>query len=79
MDTHLENQASSVAYRRIKETIDASYPGGWFAAVSGDRVIAAAADFRQLEEALRAQGLDPRGVLVVEAAVDYREHVTIFI
>jgi hypothetical protein len=46
--------------------------------IADEQVVGAAADFRTLERELRAQGRDPRTVLVVEAGVDYPERVTIF-
>ena len=75
-EEHARNQAS---YRRLKDTITNTYPRGWFVGISDDRVLGAAADFRALEAALRAQGIDPRRALVVEAGVDYPEQVTIFV
>ena len=66
------------AYRRLKATIDAKYPEGWFVAIDDD-VIASAPDFESLEQSLRASGRDPREVLVVEAGVNYPDYVTIFI
>jgi hypothetical protein len=68
----------TAAYRRLKQTIDASHPRGWFVAVADDTVVGAAADFHDLERSLRSQGRDPRQVLVVEAGEDYPEDVTIF-
>jgi hypothetical protein len=67
------------AYQRLKETIKQTYPRGWFVGLADDQVLAAAADFRELEGLLRAQGKDPRTVLVVEAGVDYPDYVTIFV
>jgi hypothetical protein len=65
-------------YRRLKSTIDAKYPHGWFVAIDDD-VIASAPDFQSLEESLCTSGRDPRKVLVVEAGVNYPDYVTIFI
>jgi hypothetical protein len=69
---------NSTSYARLKETISRSYPHGWFVGIADEQVVGAAADFRALESSLRAQGRDPRRVLVVQAGVDYPEHVTIF-
>jgi hypothetical protein len=63
----------------MKAAIDKNYPQGWFVAIADDQVIGAAADFHSLEGILRERGADPRNTLVVEAGVDYPEHVTIFV
>jgi hypothetical protein len=73
-----ENEPNNAAYRRMKETIDETSPRGWFVAIADDQIVARAADFQELEGMLRAQGKDPRSVLVVQAGVDYPQYVTIF-
>jgi hypothetical protein len=67
----------NAAYERMKQTIAQSYPKGWFVGITGDKVVGAAATFRELESELRASGIDPRNVLVVEAGVAYPDFVTI--
>ena len=79
MDIHRESERNDTTYRRIKKTIDEIHPRGWFVAIADDQIVAAAADVHELERMLRAEGKDPRRVLVVEAGVDYLEHVTIFV
>lgn len=66
------------AYRRLKEMIDQSYPKGWFVGIADERVVGAAETFRELENSLRAQGKDPRTVLVVQAGISPPNYVTIF-
>jgi hypothetical protein len=61
------------------QSIHQTYPNGWFVGVAADRVVGAAADFRDLERQLRSLGLDPRTVLVVEVGVVVPEHVTILV
>jgi hypothetical protein len=73
-----EYERNRTAYRRLKETINQNHPKGWFVGIASDRVVGAAANFHDLEGALRASAIDPRHVLVVQACVDYPEHVTIF-
>jgi hypothetical protein len=75
----MNQQTELASYRQTKQAIDAAYPRGWFVAVMEQQILAAAADFHELEDKLRAQGKDPRNVLVVEAGVDYPEYVTIFV
>jgi hypothetical protein len=71
----IENNAT---FRRLKPVIDDTYPRGRFVAIDAGRILADAATFRELDAALRAMGLEPRGVLVVQAGVNYPEHVTLF-
>ena len=75
---HDESAKNMLAYRRLKDTITQTYPKGWFVGIGDDQVAAAAENFRDLQSALRAQGKDPRSVLVVQAGVDVPEYVTIF-
>jgi hypothetical protein len=74
-----EHQRHMAAYRRMKGSIDTTYPPGWFVAIADDQVVGTSATFGELERLLRGQGRDPRQVLVVEAGVNYPEQVTIFL
>jgi hypothetical protein len=67
-----------LAYRGLKPEIDQQYPQGWYVGVADGRVVAASEDFRDLVKTLKAEGRDPRQVLVVEAGVTYPDYVTIF-
>ena len=75
---HEQSERNNVAYRRLKETIDQTYPKGWFVGIADDQVVEAAANFEDLESLLRARGKDPRTVLVVEAGVTLPDYMTIF-
>jgi hypothetical protein len=79
MDRHQESEPNDATYRRLKDTIQQTYPRGWFVGIADDQVVGAAADFRELEGLLRSRGRDPRTVLVVQAGVDYPKPVTIFV
>jgi hypothetical protein len=72
-----ERERNDAAYQRLKDAIAPTYPQGWFVGIADDRIVGAAGDFRELERQLRAQGMDPRRVLVVEAGVTYPENVTL--
>jgi hypothetical protein len=74
-----EYERNNAAYQRMKGMIERTYPRGWFVGIADDQLVGAAATFGDLESLLRAQGTDPRRVLVVEAGVDYPDYVTIFI
>lgn len=77
--TDAELTPQNAAYQRLKETIRQTYPQGWFVAIAHDRIAAASADFRELKELVRAEGFDPRNVLIVEAGVNYPDFVDIFL
>lgn len=81
MDSNLQkNEREKTTIRHLETTIDKTYPRGWFAAIENNQIIAAAADFDQLVDMLRALGKDPRDTLVVEAGGErYGDYVTIFI
>jgi hypothetical protein len=79
MNAPTNNVGSDSAYRPLKQSIDSTYPPGWFVAIAENQVVAVSPDFHELEAKLRAQGKDPRNVLVVEAGVDFPEYVTVFI
>jgi len=74
-----DNHREQIAYRAMKESIDASHPAGWFVAILDDKIIAASADFHDLEVKLRAQGKEPRNTFVVQAGISHPEYVTIFL
>jgi hypothetical protein len=74
-----ENDRDPSAFRAVIERIDREYPLGWFVAVAGDQILAASADFDELETMLLAQGKDPRHTLVFEAGAKRPKYVTIFI
>ncbi len=69
-ERHQENQA---AFRRLKPTIDQTYPHGRFVAIDGGQVIADAASLDDLGAALQAVGKDSPDVLVFQAGVAYPE------
>jgi len=73
-----EYERNNAAYQGMRETLNLTYPRGWFVGIADGQVVGAAATFRELESLLRAGGKDPRRVLVVEAGVAYPEYVTIF-
>ena len=64
--------------RDLTESINQTYPKGWFVGIVAAEVVAAAESFRELESLLRAKGLDPRPVLVIQAGVAVPNRVTIF-
>ncbi len=73
-----ENERDKVAIRQLEATIDKTYPRGWYVAIDNCEIIAASADFHELEDTLRALGKEPRDTLVVEAGGERHDYVTIF-
>jgi hypothetical protein len=75
-ERHQENEA---AYRRLKPTIDQSYPPGRFVAIDGGQIVADAATLDELLAALTALGKDPKEGLAVQAGVEYPEFAWILL
>jgi hypothetical protein len=78
MAEHEEYERNYATYLRMKDTIKQTYPQGWFIGIGDEHIVGAAPSFRDLENQLRRQGIDPRKILVIEAGVEYPEYVTIF-
>jgi hypothetical protein len=78
MNNGQERQLNQAAYRRLRDSINQTYPSGQFLAISGDQIVAAAGRFDELQAALDSLGQDPAQVLIVEAGVEYPETAIIF-
>ena len=78
MAGHEEAQRNQQAYQRLKDSINQTYRAGWFVGIADDQVVGDADNFRDLERSLRAQGKDPRSILIVQAGVETPDYVTIF-
>lgn len=76
MNTRETNQAS---FRRLKPSLDKSYPHGQFVAIDGGQVVADAPSFEELDQKLLGLGKESPDVLVVQAGHEYPEWVDIFI
>ena len=74
----LHDNQDQAAYRRLKGTINQTYPPGRYVAISGGQIVADSDRFAELDSLLKAQGRDPTKVLVVQAGVEYPENETIF-
>jgi hypothetical protein len=70
-------ERNSAAYRRLKGTIDSTYPRGHFVAIDDGEIIGASADFWELYRATEAKGKDPRTVLVVQSGEELSEYSVI--
>jgi hypothetical protein len=77
MATPEEREINQAAYRRLKGTIDKTFPPGRFVAILGGQVVADGASVLEVCSLLRGAGKDPRQSLVVEAGVNYPDYVTI--
>lgn len=72
-----EHERNEAAFRRLKPTIDGTYPAGTFVAIHGGRIVADAKNLVTLRERLAAEKIPPRESLVVQAGVDYPETMRI--
>jgi hypothetical protein len=79
MKTSKDRARDEAAYRQLKAAIDGTYAPGRLVAIRGDRIVADAGSFEELDAKLVAAGLDPRETLVVEAAAEYPETAVIFV
>lgn len=74
------NQAKNqAAYRQAKGELSDRYPLGRFVAFDDGQIVADAATFDELTEALAAIGKDRPDVFVVQAGADYPEEVFILL
>jgi hypothetical protein len=73
---HGKNQA---AYDKLKRELCNRYPSGRFVAIDDGQVVADAATFDELTEALAAIGKDRPDVFVVQAGIDYPDEVVILL
>jgi hypothetical protein len=79
MSDRQDTGQDNATYQRLKATIKQTYPRGWFVGFADGQSVGAAATFAELERMLRSLGKDPSRILVVEAGVDYPDHVTILV
>jgi hypothetical protein len=77
--TEAELTPQDAAYQKLQEVIRETYPQGWFVAIAQNRIVAASADFRELKGLVRAEGFDPRNVLIVEAGANDPDFVNVFV
>lgn len=74
------NQATNqTAFQKMKRDLSNRYPPGRFVAFDDGHIVADAASFDELTEALAAIGADRPDVFVVQAGVDYPDEVTILL
>ena len=68
-----ERQLNLVAYRRLKDGINKTYPCGRFIAIAAGAIIGDAVDLRELRSTLQSSGVDPDEALYVRSGDDYPE------
>ncbi len=78
MDT-AQRRVNQATYRRLRATLDRTYPAGRFVAIDSDGVVADDSDFGRLVLALGNAGRNPSRVLIVQAGVEFPETATIFV
>jgi hypothetical protein len=74
-----EREINEAAYRRLKETIDQTFPPGRFVAIFGGQIVADGASVLEVCALLRAAGKDPRQSLVVEAGAPDPKYAMILV
>jgi hypothetical protein len=67
------------AFRKLKHELRNRYPSGRFVAFDDGQIVADAASFDELTDALAAIGKDRPEVFVVQAGVDYPDDVFILL
>jgi hypothetical protein len=73
-----ETELNNAAFRRLEESIKATYPSGQFVAFVGGEIVADGADFDELDAKLVAAGKDPQKAFVIQAGHYYPEYAIIF-
>lgn len=79
MNSIEKSEQNQDAYRRLKETINTTYPPGRFIAIDESRIVGDAATFAELTTLLRSQGRNPTETLIVQSGMDYPEHLIILL
>ena len=64
---------NQVAFRKMKATIDGSYPKGRFLAIGGGQIVADGSSFDELASRVRNLGKNPKEMLIVQAGIEYPE------
>jgi hypothetical protein len=72
-----QKQSNQTTFRRLARSINENYLAGRFVAIADGQIIADAANFGELDSALRSLGHDSVDVLVVQAGVEYPESAVI--
>ncbi len=73
-----EHELNETAYRQLEESIKHRYPYGHYVAIAAGEIVGDAGEVMALHQALKAQGRDPRKVLIVQAGHVYPTKATIF-
>ena len=79
MDAVRDRQAAQASYKKMKASIDETYPKGRFVALDAGKIVADAARFDDLSVLVEARGKKLKDLFVVQAGVEYPESVTIFL
>ena len=63
--------ANRITFRKLKPTIDQTYPKGRFVAIDEGQIVGDAATIPEMYALMQAQGRIPQKVVVVQAGIDY--------
>ena len=72
-----EHELNEAAYRQLDELIKHRYRYGHYVGIAGGEIVGDAGDFMTLHKVLKAEGRDPRNVLIVQAGHVYPRKATI--
>jgi hypothetical protein len=79
MNSDENREKNQTAYRQLKDTINANYPSGQFVAIDEGRIVGDAGSFPELVAKLESQGRHPPDILIVQAGMNYPEHIVILL
>jgi hypothetical protein len=77
MDPNQIREANEAAFRKLKPTIDQTYPPGRMVAIYDGKIVADATGIEELIQAVEREGINPREALAVESGKNYSEYVVI--
>ena len=78
MNSDEKNEKNQAAYRRLRETINATYPEGRFVAIADGKIVADAATLEEIEQLLQGLGIESRNSLVAQAGTPDMDNWVIF-
>ena len=79
MNVAQDEERLQLAFRRLKAKTDLEYPKGRFLAFAPEGVLADGPTFQELCRILRAEGKDPRELLIAQAGEHYPESAVNFL
>jgi hypothetical protein len=79
MDPEQAQGLNEAAYRKLKPTIDKTYPHGRFVAIHEGKIVGDAATFEEIDKMLETLGVPRPEGLVTQAGINYPDNGVIFL